>query len=108
MTLKVVKAKSQLHDLSPLQLTVSATTYAFLQNSVKSMCMCVTSKWHRPNDTPSVRLNNQRLEFTDTVKYLHYIVTNIIADTLGISKQMKNIYARSNMLTVKFGCVVRV
>ena len=31
MTLKVVKAKSQLHDLSPLQLTVSATTYAFLQ-----------------------------------------------------------------------------
>ena len=40
--------------------------YPIKHNSVKSMCMCVTAKHHRPSHTPSVRLNTQQLEFTDT------------------------------------------
>ena len=61
------------------------------------------SKSHRPSHTTSMRLNNQQLEVTDTFKYLAYIVANTMDDTLDISKQMRSIYARSNLLNVKFG-----
>ena len=85
-----------------------AIKHEIIFNSIKSMCMCVTPKCHRPSHIPSVRLNNQQLEFTDTFKYLGCIITNTMDDTLDISKQMRSIYARSNMLNVKFGCCTKI
>ena len=55
-----------------------------------------------------MRLNNQQLEFTDIFKYLGCIVTSTMDDTLDISKQMRSIYARSNMLNVKFGYCTKI
>ena len=40
--------------------------------------------------------------------YLGCIITNTMDDTLDISKQMRSIYARSNMLNVKFGCCTKI
>ena len=71
-----------------------AIKHEIIFNSIKSMCMCVTPKCHRPSHIPSVKLNNQQLEFTDTFKYLGCIITNTMDDTLGISKQMRSIYAK--------------
>ena len=85
-----------------------ASKHEILFNSVKSECMCIAPKNVSLCHIPSVSLNKQPLKFCNTFKYLGYIITSTMDDSLDISKQMRSIYARSNMLTVKFGCCTRI
>ena len=84
-----------------------ASKHEIIFNSVKSMCMCVTPKHPCLSHIPSVRLNDNLLKFVDNFKYLGYILTSTMDDSLDIKKQMRNIYVRCNMLNVKFGCCTK-
>ena len=52
--------------------------------------------------TPSLILKNDCLKSVCNYKYLGYTLTEKFCDSVAIKEQMKSIYARANMLNIKF------
>ena len=79
-----------------------ANTHERVFNSKKSVFMCIEAKCLKPMHTPSLILKNDCLKSVWNYKYLSYTLTEKFCDSVAIKEQMKSIYTRANMLTIKF------
>ena len=79
-----------------------ANTHEMVFNSKKSVFMCIEAKRHKPMHTPPLILKNDCLKSVCNYKYLGYTLTEKFCDSVAIKEQMKSVYARANMLNIKF------
>ena len=79
-----------------------ANSHEMVFNSSKSVFMCIESKHNNSKHIPSVSLKSVPLFKADSYKYLGFTITKNYSDSVDIKKQMRNVYARANMLNAKF------
>ena len=78
-----------------------AVKHDIVYNTRKTWCMCI-----KPAKVklivPDMYLCGQLLKNTDSFKYLGYMVTDVLCDNFDITRQMRSLYARANMLSIHF------
>jgi len=70
-------------------------------NPVKSKCMAILPNRYKLS-LPTVSLNGDDLVYTDNIKYLGVILNNTLSDDNDIMRQLRCLYASSNILLRKF------
>jgi hypothetical protein len=79
-----------------------------LYNPAKSQCMIVPPK-HYNLIIPSITLNGNQLQYTDTVKYLGVLLSSSFKDDCDIQRQLRSLYASGNTIMTKFAhCTLSV
>ena len=71
-------------------------------NIKKTVCMCFRPKQFRSLCTPDIFLNNMKLQWVATQKYLGVMICDNFLDDTDIKRQLRAIYASGNMLCRKF------
>ena len=79
-----------------------ANTYELRYNAKKTECMIFKPKWLNMLSTPSLKLCNVTLQFSEVKKYLGCIIANNLSDDCDIKRQIRSVYARGNSLIKKF------
>ena len=69
-----------------------------MYNTKKSVCMLVKSKKFDLRMRPCIKLGNNRLQYVTSYKYLGCLLTDTLCDNGDVSKTLRGIYARANML----------
>ena len=67
--------------------------------------MVITPKTSKLQSLPDIRLDQCRIEYVNQFKYLGHIIDSTFTDDSDISKEIRNLYARGNMLTKQFKCI---
>ena len=71
-------------------------------NCNKSWCMCIQLKCSKIVNIPSVTLQNTEILYVNTFKYLGVFINANHSDDDDARRQMRSLYARSNLLCQKF------
>ena len=80
-----------------------ANEHDLVFNCNKSWCMCILPKCSKIVNIPSVTLQNTRILYVNTFKYLGvFINDNCSDDDDNVKRQLRSLYARSIMLRKKF------
>lgn len=79
-----------------------ASTYELKFNAKKTHCMVMKPKCYKSLQTPSFSLSSQLLDFTDCVKYLGCYISNDSCDDKDISRLIRSVYSRGNILISRF------
>ena len=87
-------------------LIAECTRYAIqhdiVYNTKKSVCMLVKSKKFDLRMRPCIKLGTNRLQYVTSYKYLGCLLTDTLCDNDDVSKTLRGIYARANMLIRRF------
>jgi hypothetical protein len=81
--------------------TAYGAEHDIMFNPTKSKCMTILPKRYKLS-IPKVSLNGDDLVYTDTIKYLGVILNNTFKDDADIMRQLRSLYASSNILLRKF------
>ena len=73
-----------------------------LFNTKKSFCMAIMPKWLKDLQYPSIKLDGNVLQFVSDHKYLGILLNKDVYDDLDIKQQVRDTYAKGNMLISKF------
>ena len=79
-----------------------AKEFDIIFNTEKSGCLYFESKTFKLLSVPSVKLGGRVIEFKDHQKILGCFIDRCGSDEQDMSRQVRGIYARANMLTRKF------
>ena len=79
-----------------------AIQHDIVYNTKKSVCMLVKSKKFDLRMRPCIKLDNNRLQYVTSYKYLGCLLTETLCDNDDVSKTLRGIYARANMLIRRF------
>ena len=79
-----------------------AIQHDIVYNTKKSVCMLVKSKKFDLRMRPCIKLGNNRLQYVTSYKYLGCLLTDTLCDNDDVSKTLRGIYARANMLIRRF------
>ena len=71
-------------------------------NVKKTVCMCIKPKQMKTLRVPKVVLNGNTLTWTNKHKYLGVIIKDNKSDSEDISRELRAIYARGNLILRKF------
>lgn len=81
-------------------------TYAYnndiLYNAKKTQCMCIKPRDLKKLYVPDVFLNNNALTWTKKQKYLGVYITDDRCDRDDLSRELRALYARGNLILRKF------
>ena len=72
-----------------------------LYNPTKSQCMIISPKNYKLS-IPSITLNGNQLQYSDTVKYLGVVLTSSFKDDCDIQRQLRSLYTSGNTIITKF------
>ena len=64
--------------------------------------MCICPKGMKLTMLPIIYLDRTKIEYVNQFKYLGHILDTSFTDDYDISKELRNLYARGNMLTKQF------
>jgi hypothetical protein len=79
-----------------------ASAHDIIYNSKKTVVMCVKSKRYKHLHVPKFTLDGRSLRQVSEEKYLGCIMSDDFSDDLDLSRQMRAIYTRGNMLIKNF------
>jgi hypothetical protein len=71
-------------------------------NTRKTVCMCIKPKCLNKLNVPAIYLNDKKLEFVSSYKYLGILICDSQKDDGDIAKQLRSLYARGNILIKSF------
>ena len=92
---------SALNDLLALCSAFASKSYIVF-NTMKTECMCICPKAMKLTTLPEIYLHQSKIEYVDQFKYLGHILDTSFTDDFDMSKELRNLYARGNMLTKQF------
>ena len=81
---------------------IYATKSGIVFNSKKTVYMCINPKGFNPTKVPDIVLNGENIKLCDEHKYLGVQMCNSNTDDNEMSKQLRKLYARGNMLARNF------
>ena len=80
---------------------IYADKYEIKYNALKSVCLCIFPRKYKLNQ-PSFTLCDIKLQYVNNYKYLGYIISDSFNDQDDIKRQIRSIYIKCNMLSIKF------
>ena len=75
-----------------------------LYNPLKSKCMIIKPNRYKLK-IPDVYINDVKLDYVQQIKYLGVILTNTFKDDMDIARQLRSLYASSNIILRKI-CIM--
>ena len=72
-------------------------------NQNKTVCMLILPRGYKLHNIPILTINSHELSFVNKYKYLGIITLNTFMDDEDISRQMRSLYIRGNLLSRNFG-----
>ena len=92
---------SALNDLLLICSAFALKSYIVF-NIKKTECMCICPKGMKLTTLPDICLDQSKIEYVNQFKYLGHILDTSFTDDNDMSKELRNLYARGNMLTKQF------
>lgn len=80
-----------------------ALSNEIVYNAKKTTCMCIKPKKFKDLNVPNVCLNGKKLSWNTEHKYLGVYLCNDRSDNKDLSREVRAIYTRGNILLRKFG-----
>ena len=78
-------------------------THDIKYNQKKTVCMLILPRGYKLHNIPILTINSHELSFVNKYKYLGIITLNTFMDDEDISRQMRSLYIRGNLLSRNFG-----
>ena len=78
-------------------------THDIKYNQKKTVCMLILPRGYKLHNVPILTINSHELSFVNKYKYPGIITLNTFMDDEDISRQMRSLYIRGNLLSRNFG-----